>query len=121
MQQVGLAYRHVPSLAPWRAMVDLGLTTFAEKEEPTRSDSHAWSASPNYFFMSPECGMRPGSPGFETVRIEPALGPLEWASGAVPHPLGEISVSLRRVGVTPTDILPAGERPARPGPAGSNR
>src|SRR6266851_3707029 len=33
---------------PWREMVSLGLTTWAEQPEPTCSDSHAWSAHPNY-------------------------------------------------------------------------
>ena len=33
-------------------MLQLGLTTWAEKPEPTRSDSHAWSAHPNYGLLA---------------------------------------------------------------------
>ncbi len=84
-------------LNDWRAMLDMGLTTFAESPEPTRSDCHAWSAAPNYQFLSTVLGINPGSPGFATVRIEPCLGDLGFAEGKMPHPLGEISVNLEKV------------------------
>jgi len=85
-------------LTPWRNMIKLGLTTFAEKPEPTRSDCHAWSASPNYDFLATICGIMPGTPGFNTVFIKPALGGLNEVSGAMPHPLGQIQVQLKRQG-----------------------
>jgi alpha-L-rhamnosidase len=47
----------------------LGLTTFAEKPDPTRSDCHAWSASPNYDFLATVAGIEPALPGFKTVKI----------------------------------------------------
>ncbi|HVF87297.1 MAG TPA: alpha-L-rhamnosidase C-terminal domain-containing protein, partial [Pyrinomonadaceae bacterium] len=34
------------------------------------------------------------APGFRRVRIRPFLGKLTKASGAIPHPRGEIAVSL---------------------------
>ena len=37
-------------------MLDLGLTTVPEKPEPTRSDSHAWSAHPNYGLLATVLG-----------------------------------------------------------------
>jgi hypothetical protein len=82
----------------WRDMLKVGLTTFAEKEEPTRSDCHAWSASPNYDFLATICGIMPAKPGFSSVRIEPALGELQQATGILPHPDGDIKVSLQRKG-----------------------
>ncbi len=96
--RTGMADQYLASLAPWHRMLELGLTTFAEKPEPTRSDCHAWSASPNYEFLATVCGIRPGAPGFTSVRIAPSLGPLQWAEGTVPHPMGVIRVSLRREG-----------------------
>jgi hypothetical protein len=81
-------------------MLDLGLTTFAEKPDPTRSDCHAWSASPNYDFLATIAGIEPASPGFKTVKIEPHLGELTEIEGKMPHPDGTISFKLKRKGDT---------------------
>ena len=96
LRKAGLAERYVDQLAPWRGMLDLGLTTVPETPEPTRSDSHAWSAHPNYGLLATVLGVRPAEPGFKRVRIAPHLGPLRRAEGQVPHPLGEIVVRLAR-------------------------
>jgi hypothetical protein len=61
MRKAGLADRYVEQLAPWRQMLALGLTTTAESPEPTRSDSHAWSAHPNYGLLATVLGIRPAS------------------------------------------------------------
>ncbi len=92
-------------------MIRIGLTTTPENPEPTRSDSHAWSAHPNYHLLSIVLGIRPASPGFKTVTIAPALGPLQRASGRIPHPAGPIAVQLERVGtdgVSGSVTLPPG-------------
>ncbi len=86
----------LPQLAPWRAMIANGLSTFAESPEPVRSDCHAWSASPLYAFLSTVCGINPASPGFTTVRIEPYLGELQFVEGEMPHPAGKITVRLQK-------------------------
>jgi len=88
-----------------------GLTTFAEKPDPTRSDCHAWSASPNYELLASVAGIEPSSPGFRTVHIAPHLGSLEWVKGSMPHPNGEIAVDLKREGtsgIAGSIRLPAG-------------
>ena len=111
MRKVGLADRYIAHLAPWRAMLALGLTSAPEKEEPTRSDSHAWSAHPNYGLLATVLGVRPAASGFRTVSIAPALGPLQRASGRVPHPRGDIDVALARAGaagISAEVTLPAG-------------
>jgi alpha-L-rhamnosidase len=100
IKKVGLGDRYIEMLRPWRNMLKMGLTTFAENPEPTRSDCHAWSASPNYDLLATVCGIEPAEPGFKSVRIEPHLGPLTWVEGKMPHPLGQISVRLERVGKT---------------------
>jgi hypothetical protein len=79
-------------------MLSRGLTTFAEQPDPTRSDCHAWSASPVYDLLATVCGVGPASPGFATVKIEPHLGKLKHAEGKVMHPKGEILVSFVREG-----------------------
>ncbi|MGZ3545254.1 MAG: alpha-L-rhamnosidase-related protein [Gemmatimonadaceae bacterium] len=98
LRNAGLGDRYVERLAPWQAMLKLGLTSAPENPEPTRSDTHAWSAHPNYGLLATVLGVRPSSPGFRTVRIAPALGSLRRAEGRVPHPLGDIDVKLVREG-----------------------
>jgi len=98
LREVGLGDRYVEQLAPWRAMLAMGFTTTPEAPEPSRSDLHAWSAHPNYGLLATVLGVRPSAPGFRTVLIEPHLGALIRAEGRVPHPRGDIDVSLTRVG-----------------------
>jgi hypothetical protein len=100
LRVAGLADRYIELLAPWRKMLALGLTSTPENPEPTRSDTHAWAAHPNYGLLATVLGVRPASPGFRTVRIAPALGSLKHAQGKVPHPLGDIDVEFERVGAT---------------------
>ena len=79
-------------------MLDLGLTTFAEKPDPTRSDCHAWSASPNYDLLATVAGIRPAAPGFSKISIAPNFGNLKQINAKMPHPQGEIEVNLSRNG-----------------------
>ena len=111
LRAAGLGDRYVAQLAPWRGMLDLGLTTVPETPEPTRSDSHAWSAHPNFGLLATVLGVRPAAPGFAKVRIAPHLGPLQRADGRLPHPRGEIVVRLARTaggGLRADVTLPAG-------------
>ena len=97
-------------LGPWRQMLKIGLTTFAEKPEPTRSDCHAWSASPDYDFLATICGIMPDAPGFSRVLVRPELGELREVEGSMPHPRGMIRVKLRRTvtGIAGEVELPEG-------------
>lgn len=98
LKKADMADLYYRELKPWRDMLKLGLTTFAEKPEPTRSDCHAWSASPNYDFLATICGIMPGASGFSKVLIKPALGELNDVSAAMPHSYGNISVHYTRQG-----------------------
>jgi hypothetical protein len=98
LKKTGMADRYLQTLAPWKEMLHNGLTTFAEKQDPTRSDCHAWSASPNYDFLATVAGIRPASPGFKTISMEPALGDLKFIKGQMPHPMGMIVFDLKRNG-----------------------
>jgi hypothetical protein len=111
LQETGLADLFVSRLQPWYTMLDDGLTTFVEEPEPTRSDAHAWSASPNYSFLALVCGIQPAEKGFRSVLIEPALGTLDWIEGTMPHQLGDIRVDLRKTdsgGLSGSVTLPDG-------------
>jgi alpha-L-rhamnosidase len=110
LKKVKMGNDFITMLQPWNQMIRIGLTTFAEEPEPTRSDCHAWSASPNYELLSLVCGVKPASPGFATVTIEPWLGPLKKVDGVVPHPKGEVHVIFEQDGnkLTGEVNLPAG-------------
>jgi hypothetical protein len=71
MYHVGRADLIWPDLQLWHDMVDKGLTTFAEKPEPSRSDCHAWSAHPLYHFVASILGVRPTAPGCSAISIKP--------------------------------------------------
>lgn len=96
LKQVGMGDLYYSQLTPWRNMLKTGLTTFAEKPEPTRSDCHGWSASPEYDFLATICGIMPDAPGFSRVLIEPALGGLHEVRASMPHPDGMIIVHFKR-------------------------
>jgi alpha-L-rhamnosidase len=110
LDRAGLGDFYLRTLDPWRHMLEQGLTTTPEYPDPSRSDTHAWSAHPAYDLPTMIAGIRPGSSGFATVRIEPHLGDLEWVDASMPHPAGMIRVSYRRTGksVNATIDLPPG-------------
>ena len=93
LEHAGMGDQYLNLLKPWRDMAALGLTTWAEQPEPTRSDSHAWSAHPNFDFLTIVAGIRPKAPGFSAVSIEPHLGVLRNVVSAVPTPKGMVEVN----------------------------
>ncbi len=98
LSKAGMGADYIRLLEPWREMVSLGLSTCPETPEPTRSDCHAWSASPNYNLLAITCGIRPSQPGFRSVHIAPEPGPLTHIRASMPHREGWITLSLTRTG-----------------------
>jgi alpha-L-rhamnosidase len=96
LEKAGQADQFTASLIPWKEMLDAGLTTFAERPDPTRSDCHAWSASPVYYFLSLVSGIKPAEPGFKSVRIEPHFGNLQFIEATMSVKLGTIKVKLQK-------------------------
>jgi alpha-L-rhamnosidase len=96
IEHAGLGDRYLDLLGPWRTMVSLGLTTWAEQPEPTRSDSHAWSAHPNYDLLRIVAGIRPATPGFASVAIEPHLGASKHLQASEPYCGSSIDVEFTR-------------------------
>jgi len=96
LERAGQADKFTAALTPWKEMLDAGLTTFAETPDHTRSDCHAWSTSPVYYFLSLVSGIKPASPGFKSVRIEPHFGNLKKIEAAMFHKLGYIHVKLQK-------------------------
>ncbi|MGH2578300.1 MAG: alpha-L-rhamnosidase C-terminal domain-containing protein, partial [Actinomycetota bacterium] len=58
----------------------------------------AWGASPNFELPRTVLGVDSAAPGFRRVRIRPFLGRLTRVTGSLPHPRGEVLVSLKRDG-----------------------
>lgn len=81
----------------WRDNIRMGLTTWAEVSDlpNSRSDCHAWGASPNIEFFRIVLGIDSDAPGFTKIRIAPHLGELTNASGEIPHPNGKVAVAYR--------------------------
>jgi hypothetical protein len=106
----GLGDRYLETLGPWHTMLSNGLTTWAEQPEPTRSDSHAWSAHPNIDLLTTVAGIVPSSPLFTHVEIVPGLGSLHHLAVIYPSPRGEIMAeySVKRVGTSARVTLPTG-------------
>ncbi len=94
LAQSGGGDGYLDQLGQWRTMPSYGLTTWAEVLDPTRSDCHAWGASPNIEVFRTVLGIDSAAPGFQRVVIRPSLGKLTKVSGAIPHPKGEVAVSL---------------------------
>jgi hypothetical protein len=93
--KAGLGNQYLDWLDEWRSQLSRGLTTWAEQPEPTRSDCHAWGASPNIELYRTLLGIDSDAPGFSKARIQPHLGKLKQASGTIPHPKGEIAVNYK--------------------------
>jgi len=109
LDHAGLADRYLELLAPWRSMAERHFTTWPETPDPSRSDSHAWSAHPTVDLLGLVAGIQPSSPGFASVRIAPHLGSLTDVDAAMPLPQGLAEVKYIRRGemLTATIKLPA--------------
>jgi hypothetical protein len=80
----------------WFTLADNGFKTTFEAPGDTRSDCHAWGAHPLYHYYASILGVRPAAMGFESVVIDPHLGPLTSAEGRLVHPRGTIDVAYAR-------------------------
>lgn len=127
--KAGRGDEYLSWLGIWEENIRLGLTTWGETSDvkTTRSDCHAWGASPNIEFFRTVLGIDSDAPGFKAVKIEPHLGTLKQISGQMPHPNGMIAVQYTLAGAqwtaqidvppnTPGHFIWQGKRyPLRPG------
>lgn len=96
LAHAGLTDRYVELLQSWRALLKRNFTTWPETPDPSRSDTHAWSAHPTSGLLEYVAGIKPAAPGYARVRIEPHLGSLTSLDAAVTHPLGLIEAQYAR-------------------------
>lgn len=91
LKKCRIADAFMRKLEPWKQMLDLGFTTFPECPSlDTRSECHAWSASPVYEFITGLLGISPALPGFEKVNMAPLLIKGLDLEGKVPVGRGRI-------------------------------
>ncbi|GAC1310014.1 MAG: hypothetical protein NVSMB24_26510 [Mucilaginibacter sp.] len=95
--KAGLGNDYMSWLGIYRQNIAMGLTTWAEYSDisSSRSDCHAWGASPNIEFFRTVLGIDSYAPGFAKIKIAPHLGALTNVSGDIPHPDGKVSVSYK--------------------------
>lgn len=96
--KAGLGDHYLEWLDIWRENIAMGLTTWGETSDvnATRSDCHAWGASPNIEFFRTLLGIDSAAPAFAKVKIEPHLGNIIQIGGKMPHPQGEIKVRYKK-------------------------
>ena len=82
----------------WRHMIALGSTMTLEAWDPKFKTNltwnHAWGAAPANVIARDLIGIRPQSPGFKEILIQPRIGKLAKASLKMPTPLGDVSVAI---------------------------
>jgi len=100
LTKAGFGDDYLKWLNIWKHNLEMGMTTWAEISDVnnTRSDCHAWGASPNIELYRIVLGIDSDGPGFQKIKIAPHLGELMSASGKIPHPNGDISVKYEQTG-----------------------
>jgi alpha-L-rhamnosidase len=93
-------------MKPWRDQLDLGLTTFLEIPDPSRSDCHAWSSHPILGFFQRIAGVTSAAPGWKEVLIAPNPGSVKSFRALIPHPQGDLRVELADGEVTVSSPVP---------------
>jgi hypothetical protein len=81
-------------------MVESGATitweAWDQKYKPNQDWNHAWGAAPANLLPRYVLGVRPLTPGWRQVLVQPNPGPLTSASGKVPSPRGPVVVEWKR-------------------------
>jgi len=123
-----LALITAPGDRSWRHMVESGATitweAWDQKYKPNQDTNHAWGAAPANLLPRFVLGAQPLTAGWSRALIQPHPGNLTHAEGAMPTPLGELSVSWKReknfiLSLTlPTGMTAKVELPALEGSSG---
>lgn len=96
--KAGMQEEYLSLLATWKNLLKLNFTTWPEERGDSRSDTHAWSAHPTADLLGIVAGIQPGSPGYQTLLVAPALGDLTELDAVSATPFGPVKVSYRREG-----------------------
>jgi hypothetical protein len=89
----------------WTVLLDRCATSWSETWYGGTT-CHGWSSSPTRDLMTRTLGVQPAEPGFRSALVQPALGDLTWAKGAVPTPHGSIRVEVEPTRLTVDSPVP---------------
>lgn len=97
LAKIGLGNSYLDWLDKWRENINMGLTTWAETSDVdnTRSDCHAWGASPNIELFRIVLGIDTEAPCFRKILVAPHLGQIKRIGGEMPSPYGMIKVNYK--------------------------
>lgn len=102
LARAGHADRIADLCRDWSTFLDAGETTWPECwNGGTRC--HGWSSTPTRDLIVHVLGVTPDAPGYERVRIAPALGGLEWIRATIPTPHGPLTVAADASGTVDVD------------------
>jgi alpha-L-rhamnosidase len=80
----------------WKHMLESGTTitweAWDQRYKPNQDWNHAWGAAPANLLPRFVLGVQAASPGWKLASIRPNPGPLKFAEGKVPTPLGPVLV-----------------------------
>jgi alpha-L-rhamnosidase len=96
LEKTGLYHTGYDLWEPWRKMIQMNLTTWAEDTVTQRSDCHAWGALPLYEFTAEVLGVKPSEDSQDPITISPKPGVLSWAKGVVVTSYGPIHIQWQR-------------------------
>ncbi|MHA1681960.1 MAG: alpha-L-rhamnosidase-related protein [Promethearchaeota archaeon] len=83
----------------WMPMLDIGKTgTIWETWSIDGSECHAWAATPAYDLSTYWLGVKPASPGFQSIEISPTFLGLDSVEGMYPTCRGDVRVSWKKEG-----------------------
>ena len=84
----------------WYNMLQVGSTMTLEawdaRYKPNLDWNHAWGTAPANIIPRRLMGVRPLSPGWSSMLIQPQLGSLEWAEAKVPTIKGPVHISVHQ-------------------------
>lgn len=101
----------------WWNMIRVGSTITLEAWDLRYKNNldwnHAWGAAPANIIARYVLGVRPLTPGFREILIQPQPGSLTRASGTVPTPHGSVAVAFERQSASACElrvVIPPGSR-----------
>jgi len=83
-------------LEEWASLMDQGFSTWPEGTSVPRSECHVWSSLPNILIQQMVLGIRPLSPGYSNIEIDPYWDAFGKANAAIPLKNGILEIDLEK-------------------------